>query len=110
MTPNREKQGHITKYGNYYTSEEWTETQAEFARQAAEEKKITDKIEGMEKYLRRQLKEEGLNQSQVNQVVSLFVNDRFADANIKFTSVSRQTKISDLWSRWNTAMNKLEVY
>ncbi len=100
---------HTTAYGNTYSDEDWKEIKAGYAEEAARDKLVTDVIDKMENYLRRQLKEEGLNQSQINQVVSLFANDRFENANIKFTSVSRQTKVNNLWARWNIAMNKLEI-
>ena len=101
--------GHITRYGNYYTDQEWRETQEEFARVAAEEKKITDQISGMENYLARQLNELGLDQNQVRQVVRLFKYGEFGEANVKFSSPERQKKIASLWTSWNTAMNKLEI-
>lgn len=101
---------HTTAYGNTYSDEDWKEIKAGYAEEAARDKLVTDVIGKMKNYLRRQLKEEGLNQDQVNQVVSLFANDRFVNSNIKFTSAKRQAKINDLWTRWNTAMNKLEVY
>lgn len=100
---------HTTAYGNTYSDEVWKEIKAGYAEEAARDKLVTEVIDKMENYLRRQLKEEGLNQSQANQVVGLFVNDRFTDADIKFTSTSRQEKINNLWERWNTAMNKLEI-
>ncbi len=100
---------HTTAYGNTYSDEDWKEIKARYAEEAARDKLVTDVIDKMENYLRRQLKEEGLNQGQINQVVSLFVNDRFGDTDIKFTSTSRQEKINNLRSRWKVAMNKLEI-
>ncbi len=100
---------HTTAYRNTYSDEVWEDIKAGYAEEAARDKLVTNVIDKMENYLRRQLKEEGLNKGQINQVVSLFVNDRFNDTNIKFTSTSRQEKINDLWSRWNVAMSKLEI-
>ena len=100
---------HTTQYGNTYTDEDWKEMKEEYARVDAEEKVITDKIDKMVNYLVRQLSELELNQNQVRQVVRLFKNDEFAEANIQFSSPERQQKITGLWNRWNTAMNKLEI-
>lgn len=100
---------HTTAYGNTYSDEDWEDIKAGYAEEATRDKLVTDVIDKMENYLRRQLKEEGLNQNQTNQVVRLFVNDQFTDTNIRFTSASRQEKINNLWERWNVAMSNLEI-
>jgi hypothetical protein len=68
---------------------------------------IGAKIQGMEKYLRRMLAKEGLNDKQVQVVVSLFKNDGYETANIQWTKASRKVAIDNLWQRWNDAMAKL---
>lgn len=100
---------HTTAYGNTYSNEVWEEIQARYAEEAARDKLVTDVIDKMENYLRRQLKEMGLNQNQIRQVARLFKYGEFEEANIEFSSAGRQEKINDLWSRWNVAMNKLEI-
>ena len=98
---------HTTKYGNTYTDQEWREMQEYFAQERANDKAISSKINGMGKYLRRQLAEEGLNSQQIDTVVRLFRYGEYGDANIQFTSKSRQEKLDDLWDRWNVAMGKV---
>lgn len=98
---------HTTRYGNTYTDEEWKEVQENFKQEQVKDEAILIKIDGMEKYLRRQLKEEKLNQKQINIVAGLFVNHSWEEANIQCTSQERQAKLEDLWKRWNIATDNL---
>lgn len=100
---------HITKYGNTYTDEEWTEMQDYFKQEKANDDIISAKMAGLEKYLRRQLKEDiGLTtKKQINTVVRLFRYDDYKEANIKFTSPERKAKLDNLQQRWDVAMSKV---
>lgn len=98
---------HTTKYGNTYTDEEWAETQKYFKQEKANDDIISAKMNGLEKYLRRQLKEEGLDQKQSDIVVRLFRYGNYVEANIQFTSQKRQTKLDNLWQRWDVAITKV---
>jgi hypothetical protein len=96
---------HTTKYGNRYSTKEWADIQTNFAQEEKETEDFFAKLEGMEKYLRRQLSEMGLSQNQINTLTSLFRDGSFWNANIKFSSEDREIKVNDLWNRWNTALN-----
>lgn len=98
---------HTTKYGNTYTDKEWAEMQAYFKQEKENDQAIGAKIAGLENYLKRVLREEGLDARQIQVVVSLFKRFDWEEANIKFTSQSRQAKLNDLWLRWNAAMDKV---
>lgn len=98
---------HTTKYGNTYTDEEWQEMQEYFAQEKANDDIISAKMTGLEKYLRRQLIQEGLTKQQINTVVRLFRYGNYKEANIQFTSQSRQDKLDNLWERWGVAMGKV---
>lgn len=98
---------HTTRYGNRYTDEEWAETQAYFKQEKLNDDAISAKIIGVEKFLRRMLSEEGLNDEQAQTVVGLFRNDNYETANIQWTKESRKATIDNLWSRWNEAMSKI---
>ncbi len=98
---------HVTKYGNTYTDQEWTEMQAYFKQEKANDDVISAKMAGLEKYLRHQLKEEGLSPKQSDTIVRLFRHSSWEKANIQFTSQERQAKLDNLWQRWGIAMDKV---
>jgi hypothetical protein len=98
---------HTTKYGNRYTDKEWAEMQAYFKAEKEKDDMISAKMNGLEKYLRRQLKEEGLSKRQEDTVTRLFRYGDYEEANIQFSSERRKAKLDGLWSRWNIAMSKL---
>ncbi len=100
---------HTTKYGNAYTDQEWAEMQAYFKAEKANDDKISTTMSGLEKYLRRQLREEGLGEKAENYVVRLFRYGDYPEAkvNLQFSSESRKTKLDDLWRRWDVAMSKV---
>lgn len=98
---------HTTRYGNTYTDKEWAEMQDYFKAEKAKDDTINTKLSGLEKFLRRQLKEEGLNKKQEDVVVRLFRHGNYKEANIQFSSPERQDKLNNLWKRWNVAMDTL---
>lgn len=98
---------HTTRYGNTYTDEEWTEMQEYFKEQKSEENKETAKLDGITKYLKRQLKNEGLDRKQIKVVANLFRHFTYDEANIQWTSQDRKDKIDNLWQRWNIATENL---
>lgn len=98
---------HTTKWGNTYTDQEWQEMQEYFAQEKINDDIISAKMTGLEKYLRRQLKREGLDQKQSDTVVRLFRYGNYKEANIQFTGQKRQDKLDDLWQRWGVAMDKV---
>ncbi|MCK5611481.1 hypothetical protein KAR91_56950 [Candidatus Pacearchaeota archaeon] len=100
---------HTTKYGNTYTDKEWTEMQDYYAQEKDNDDVISKKMLGLEKYLRRQLRENvGITtKQQANTVVRLFRYGEWEEANIQFSSQERQDKLNNLWQRWSTAMDKV---
>lgn len=98
---------HTTRYGNTYTDQEWTDMQAYYKQEKANDAAISAKIAGLEKYLYRMLSDEGLNSEQIQTVVNLFRNEGYETANIQWTKASRKATIDNLWKRWNTAMSKV---
>lgn len=90
---------HTTKYGNTYTDQEWAEMQAYFREEKANDEAISAKMLGLEKFLRRQLREEGLDQKQEDTVARLFRYGNYEEANTQFTSKGRQATLQPLKPR-----------
>ena len=102
---------HITRYGNRYSDQEWKEVQEIFAEERKETEDWFATLDKMGNYLARQLRENGLSEKAVTNLVYSFKNFTFEeqlhDGKFQFSSQERENFIMDLWERWNKKMDEV---
>lgn len=98
---------HTTKYGNQYSSQEWTEMQVGFKAQQEADEAIEAKIDGMVRYLIGQCVKFGFSEDQAQTIAQLFRSAKYLEVEIQFSSKKNRVFVEDMWTRFDKAMNKL---